>query len=116
MTGQPHASDKTADAPWVRYLKAEVRARLRARNVTQASLAECLGITAKHLNQVLGGKVTGSPDLLARMAEAMGLEIAVVDTSREPVALAGDRRPQLSGNWKHPRESADPGTGPARPG
>jgi transcriptional regulator with XRE-family HTH domain len=86
------------DAPWLRSLRTEVRARLRARHVTQASLAAYLGVTPHHVNQVLTGKVTGSPDLLSRMAEAMGLRIAIVTAGREPVWLAGDKRPWLSGN------------------
>jgi transcriptional regulator with XRE-family HTH domain len=98
-------ADTQADAPWLRHLRAEVRARLEARHVTQASLAEYLGITAKHVNQVLGGKVTGSPDLLARMAEAMGMQIAIVLTDREPVPLATDQRPWRSGN-RTPRVKA----------
>lgn len=98
-------ADASADAPWLRHLRAEVRARLRARHVTQASLAAHLGITPKHLNQVLGGSVTGSPDLLARMAEAVGLGIAIVVTDREPAPLAEDKRPWLSGN-RTPRGKA----------
>jgi transcriptional regulator with XRE-family HTH domain len=93
------------DAPWIRQLRAEFRGRLEARHVTQASLAEHLGITSKHVNQVLSGKVTGSPGLLARMAEAMGLQIAVVITDREPAELAADRRPWKSGN-RTPRAKA----------
>jgi transcriptional regulator with XRE-family HTH domain len=93
------------DAPWLCHLRAEVRARLEARHVTQASLAEHLGITPKHMNQVLGGKVIGSPALLARMAEAMGMEIAIVITGREPAELAADKRPWLSGN-RTPRKKA----------
>jgi transcriptional regulator with XRE-family HTH domain len=86
------------DAPWLRHLRAEVRARLKARHVTQASLAAHLGISSKHLNQILIGKVTGSPDLLARLAEAMGMQIAIVITDREPAPLAEDKRPWWSGN------------------
>ena len=91
-------ADASADAPWLRHLRAEVRARLKARHVTQASLAAYLGITPKHVNQVLRGHVTGSPDLLARMAEAVGLQIAIIVTGREPVPLATDQRPWKSGN------------------
>jgi transcriptional regulator with XRE-family HTH domain len=97
-----------AEAPWLCQLKAEVRTRLKARHVTQASLAEYLGITSKHMNQVLGGKVTGSPDLLARMAEAMGLQIAIVVTDREPAPLAEDRRLWLNGNMKPRVKTAEP--------
>lgn len=98
-----------ADAPWLRHLRAEVRTRLEARHATQASLAGHLGISPKHLNQVLSGKVTGSPDLLARMAEAMGMQIAIVVTGREPAELATDQRPWKSGN-RTPR--AKPATEP----
>jgi transcriptional regulator with XRE-family HTH domain len=91
-------ADAAPDAPWLRHLRAEVRARLQARHVTQVSLAAHLGITPKHINQILAGKVVGSPDLLARMAEAVGMQITVVTTGREPVPLAADRRPWKSGN------------------
>jgi transcriptional regulator with XRE-family HTH domain len=94
-----------ANAPWLRHLKAEACARLEARHVTQASLAEHLGITAKHVSQVLSGKVTGSPGLLARMAEAMGMQIVIVITGREPAELAADQRPLKSGN-RTPRAKA----------
>jgi transcriptional regulator with XRE-family HTH domain len=92
-------ADPEADAPWLRHLRAEVRARLEARHATQASLAAHLGISAKHLNQILGGHVNGSPALLARIAEAVGVQIAIVVTDREPVPLATDQRPWKSGNW-----------------
>jgi len=97
-----------SDAPWLRHLRTEVRTRLRARHVTQASLAAYLGISPKHINQILAGKVVGSPDLLARMAEAMGMEITVVTTGREPVPLAEDKRPWLSGNRTPRGKAADP--------
>lgn len=95
------------DAPWLRQLRAEVRTRLRARNATQASLAAYLGISAKHMNQILIGKVVGSPALLARMAEAMGMQITIAPTGREPVPLAEDQRPWKSGN-RTPRAKAVP--------
>ena len=108
---------KTApDAPWLCHLRAEVRGRLKARHATQASLAAHLGVTPKHLNQVLGGHVIGSPDLLARMAEAVGLGIAIVVTDREPVPLAEDKRPWLSGNRTPRGKAASPrAADPARP-
>jgi transcriptional regulator with XRE-family HTH domain len=93
-----------ADVPWLRHLRAEVRARLEARHATQASLAAHLGISPKHVNQILSGKVIGSPDLLARMAEAMGMQIAIVITDREPAELATDQRPWKSGNRAPRRE------------
>ena len=81
---------------------------------TQASLAGHLGITPKHVNQVLSGKIVGSPDLLTRMAEAVGLGIAIVVTGREPVPLAEDKRPWKSGNWG-PRAEAAPEAPAAAP-
>jgi hypothetical protein len=57
------------------------------------------------MNQVLNGKVIGSPGLLARMAEAMGMQIAIVVTGREPAELASDQRPWKSGN-RAPRAKA----------
>lgn len=101
-----------AVASWLCHLRAEVRARLEARHATQASLAAYLGITPKHLNQILGGHVNGSPVLLARIAEAVGLQIAIVVTDREPVPLAEDQRPWKSGN-RTPRAKAAPGKGAA---
>lgn len=97
-----------ADAPWLRHLRTEVRARLRARHVTQASLAAYLGVTPHHVTQVLTGKVTGSPDLLSRMAEAMGLRIAIVPTDREPASLAEDKRPWMRGNRTPRAKAASP--------
>ena len=107
-------ADAALDAPWLRHLRAEVRARLEARHATQASLAEHLGISAKHLNQVLGGHVNGSPVLLARIAEAVGLQIAIMVTGIEPVPLAEDQRPWKSGNWG-PRGKAAPEAPAAAP-
>lgn len=85
-------ADTEPEAPWLRHLRMEVRTRLQARHVTQASLAVHLGVTPKHLNQVLAGRMVGSPGLLARMAEAMGMRIAIVVTDQEPVRLAKDMR------------------------
>ncbi len=95
-----------SDAPWLRHLRAEVRSRLEARHATQASLADHLGISAKHLNQVLGGHTSGSPALLSRIAEAVGLQIAIVVTGREPAPLAEDQRPWKRGN-RAPRAKAE---------
>ena len=86
--------------PWLRHLRAEVRIRIRARNGTQASLAAALGITPKHLSQVLTGTIAGSPALLDRIAGAVGVRIAIVDTGREPVPLAPDQRGRKSGRRK----------------
>jgi transcriptional regulator with XRE-family HTH domain len=99
-------ADPVPDAPWLRHLRAEVRVRLRARRATQASLAAYLGITPKHLSQILTGNVNGSPKLLAGIAEAVGLQIAIVVTDREPAELAQDQRPHKSGNWRKAKTGA----------
>jgi transcriptional regulator with XRE-family HTH domain len=89
-----------ATAPWLRALRSEVRARLREQQATQVSLARHLGISQKHLSQILNGEVNCSPGILTRMAEAMGLRIVIVDTGREPVKLGEDQRHSRSGNWR----------------
>jgi transcriptional regulator with XRE-family HTH domain len=88
--------------PWLRHLRSEVRTRIRARNATQASLAAALGITPKHLSQVLTGTVVGSPQLLDRIAGAVGLRIVIMATGRDPVPLAPDRRGRRSGRREAP--------------
>lgn len=75
----------TAEARWIADLREQVAARLKEHGVTQVALADHLGITAKHMNQILHGIVVGAnPLLLERMAAAVGLRIAVAD-SGEPV-------------------------------
>jgi transcriptional regulator with XRE-family HTH domain len=93
---------------WLRYLRDEVRARIRAQHSTQASLAASLGVTPKHLSQVLTGTIAGSPWFLDRMAAAVGLRITVVPAAdREPVLLGRDQRGLKSG-----RKRAGEGAGP----
>lgn len=103
-------TDCKPDTPvpqWLAQLRAEVERRVAAQHSTQAALAAHLGITPKHINQILRGKVNGSPELLDRIAAAVGLRIAVVIGDSEPVPLAGDKRPWASGNWK-PRAKPAP--------
>jgi transcriptional regulator with XRE-family HTH domain len=73
--------------PWLARLRAEVLRHIRAQGSTQAALAAHLGITPKHMSQVLTGKVNGSPQMIDRIAEAVGLRIALVAGEGEPVAL-----------------------------
>jgi transcriptional regulator with XRE-family HTH domain len=73
--------------PWLRQLRAEVLLRVKAQHSTQAALAARVGISRKHLSQVLSGRVKGSPELLDRIARAVGLRIAVVIAEDEPPAL-----------------------------
>jgi DNA-binding transcriptional regulator YdaS (Cro superfamily) len=77
------------EALWVQQLRAEVRARLRDQRATQVGLAEQLGITPKHMSQMLTGKVAGSPEMLEAMARAVGLQIVILDAGNlVPPALA----------------------------
>ncbi|HEY5985982.1 MAG TPA: helix-turn-helix transcriptional regulator [Streptosporangiaceae bacterium] len=58
-------------------IKARVRKSLELDGATQADLAKHLGVSEKHISQVLTGRITGSPEFLARMAEACGLSLIV---------------------------------------
>lgn len=59
----------------IEELKAAVRAELEADGASQADLARYLGVSQKHVSQVLSGKVTGSPRFLDAMAAAVGLDV-----------------------------------------
>jgi transcriptional regulator with XRE-family HTH domain len=76
--------------PWVRDLRNKVRARLRAQGATQAGLAWHLGITEKHVSQLLTGKVDGTPEMLDALARAVGLRITLAEGDAAP-ALPGRR-------------------------
>lgn len=76
--------------PWLLDLRRKVKARLRAQGATQAGLAWHLGITEKHVCQLLSGKVTGTPEMLDRLAGAVGLQITLADAGTAPV-LPGRR-------------------------
>lgn len=73
--------------PWLARLRTEVLRHIRAQGSTQAALAAHLGITEKHMSQVLTGRINGSPQLIDRIAAAVGLRIALVAGEGEPVAL-----------------------------
>lgn len=77
---------------WLADLRNKVRARLRAQGATQVGLAWHLGITEKHVSQLLTGKVVGSPEMLERIAASVGLRIALVDADG-PVPVLPTRRP-----------------------
>ena len=59
-------------------IKAAIRAELKADGATQKDLARYLGITEKHVSQMLTGKVVGHLPLIERMAEAVGLTVTAV--------------------------------------
>jgi transcriptional regulator with XRE-family HTH domain len=96
MTRRP-SDGSAATAQWLQVLRSEVRARLKKQHATQISLAKYLGISPKHLSQILTGEVNCSPGVFTRMAEAMGLQIVIVDAGMEPVKLAEDQRKYKSG-------------------
>lgn len=94
----PHASEEAA---WLAQLRAEVLRRIKAQRTTQAALAGHVGITPKHLNQVLNGQASPSPGLAEQIATAMGLRITVV-AEGEPVPLALDMRGRKPGSATAP--------------
>jgi transcriptional regulator with XRE-family HTH domain len=79
-------------SPWLLELRREVKARLREQGATQASLARYLGITEKHLSQLLTGKTDGSPEMLDRLAAAAGLRIVITDAPEPGPVLPGRRK------------------------
>lgn len=56
-------------------LKSAIRAELRADGCTQADLARYMGLSEKHVSQVLSGKIAGSLKVLEEMAAAVGLSV-----------------------------------------
>ena len=48
--------------------------RLEELGWTQADLAREMGVTPKHINQMLNGKATGSPGMLDFVAHTLGFE------------------------------------------
>jgi transcriptional regulator with XRE-family HTH domain len=58
-------------------VKVAIRAELAASGLSQRDLAQYTGLTEKHVSGVLTGKVVGSFDVLAKMAEAVGLTVSV---------------------------------------
>ena len=98
--GGDRMNDK--DPPWLRDLRNKVKARLRAQGATQAGLAWHLGITEKHVSQLLTGKVDGTPEMLDRLARSVGLRITLADADSAP-SLPGRR----TSRRRRPRE-ADP--------
>jgi transcriptional regulator with XRE-family HTH domain len=106
VTGKP------PDPPWLIDLRRKAKARLRAQGATQAGLAWHLGITEKHVCQLLTGKVVGTPEMLDRLARAVGIQITLADAEDAP-SLPGRR----TSHRRKPREAgrftamAEGGTG-----
>lgn len=59
-------------------MKAAIRAELKADGCTQKDLARYMGLSEKHVSQVLTGKVKGDPEMLMALAAAVGLSLEVV--------------------------------------
>ena len=74
----------TAGSGYLADLKRAIRAELKADGCTQADLAWYLGITPKHVSQMLTGTVAGRFELLERMAAAVGLESGIGSGERAP--------------------------------
>ena len=80
----PNQYMKPTDPLWVRDLRNKVRARLRQQGATQAGLAWHLGITPKHMTQLLTGAVTGTPEMLDALARSVGLKIILAEGDTAP--------------------------------
>lgn len=74
---QANAQQPRESVPsWLVDFRAAVRARLKEDGLKQADLARKLGVSQKHVSQVLSGNVAGSPAFLERVAGAVGLRIS----------------------------------------
>jgi transcriptional regulator with XRE-family HTH domain len=63
--------------PWA-VAREQVRDELAAQKVRQADMAAALGVSTKHICQVLTGR-SESPTMLARIAGELGLVFALVE-------------------------------------
>lgn len=75
--------------------------RLREHHASQAALAGHVGITAKHMSQILRGKASPGPELLDKIAAAMGLQVTIAVIG-DPVPLAKDKRGRKAGTAAQP--------------
>lgn len=57
-------------------IKEAIRTELKADGCTQKDLADYLGLSQKHVSQILTGKVQGSHDVIESMARALGLSLS----------------------------------------
>lgn len=63
----------------------EILEALSATTTTQATLAERLGMSEKHVSNVLTGRVGLSFDLAERMLGALGRRLVVRSATEEPI-------------------------------
>lgn len=97
--------------PLVDDLREGVRAALAETHTSQAELARRLGITEKHVSQVLTGRAGLSPDLADAMLGALNYQPSVTVTAKEtPVCPStGHSGPTLAtvpGQFVNPWNSA----------
>jgi len=62
---------------WLTEVKARIKVELRKDGCTQKDLAGYLGLTEKHVSQILTGKVQGSHAVIESMARAVGVSLTV---------------------------------------
>lgn len=72
------------DPPWLLELRTETLRRLEKHQVSRSQLARHLGVSRSLVSQVLSGDVKGTPELLDRMATAVGLRIRVISARSAP--------------------------------
>lgn len=58
-----------------RILKHRIKSELKLLGCTQKDLAHYLGISEKHISQIMTGRIKGSNEILDRMAKAIGIEL-----------------------------------------
>jgi transcriptional regulator with XRE-family HTH domain len=77
----PRAGQRGDCPAWLAQLRTEVRRRIREQNTTQAAIAARTGTSYQHMSDILRGAASGSPELLTRIAWAVGLRIEIVAAS-----------------------------------
>lgn len=66
-------------------LRTAVLDTLRSRDVTQHALADMAGMSVKHVNQMLTGRVCGSLDAWDTLFAALGMQLALHVTATDTV-------------------------------
>jgi transcriptional regulator with XRE-family HTH domain len=64
-----------------------LRIMLDAIGVSQAGFAQDVGISAKHLNQLLQGKANFTPETTALIADGLAVRLMAIDTAYRLRAL-----------------------------
>lgn len=70
-------------AAWLAGLRAGVARRLRGQRATQAALAAHVGITPKHLSQVLSGRASPGPELAGKIGSGRSI-VRLTDGRTDP--------------------------------